>query len=113
MQVGLMDIDICGPSAPRMLGLMGRDIHRTAAGKPFVRFVLFLFVLCFFVVVICFVSSSSLHYVELHRYFSVCVFFILPFWLTFVSWFLSFWFWVFLMMVFKVGNLFTCRQIWE
>jgi Mrp family chromosome partitioning ATPase len=32
LQVGLMDIDICGPSAPRMLGLMGRDIHRTAAG---------------------------------------------------------------------------------
>ncbi len=49
VQVGLMDIDICGPSAPRMLGLMGRDIHRTAAGlkrekkkKVFFRLIAFL-----------------------------------------------------------------------
>ncbi len=32
VEVGLMDIDICGPSIPRMLGLMGEEIHRTAEG---------------------------------------------------------------------------------
>ena len=32
MQVGLLDIDICGPSVPRMLGLEGQEIHSSAAG---------------------------------------------------------------------------------
>eukprot|EP00850_Spirogloea_muscicola_P005698 SM000026S08947 [mRNA] locus=s26:646312:647730:- [translate_table: standard] len=31
-QVGLLDIDICGPSVPRMLGLEGEEIHQSAAG---------------------------------------------------------------------------------
>ena len=31
-EVGLMDIDICGPSIPRMMGLLGRDIHRDGSG---------------------------------------------------------------------------------
>lgn len=30
--VGLLDIDICGPSVPRMLGLVGREVHRSASG---------------------------------------------------------------------------------
>lgn len=32
VQVGLLDIDICGPSIPRMLGLEGEEIHSSAAG---------------------------------------------------------------------------------
>ena len=31
-QVGLLDIDICGPSIPRMLGLQGEEIHQSGAG---------------------------------------------------------------------------------
>lgn len=31
-QVGLLDIDICGPSMPRMLGLEGREVHQSASG---------------------------------------------------------------------------------
>lgn len=31
-QVGLLDIDICGPSVPRMLGLEGQEIHSSATG---------------------------------------------------------------------------------
>jgi Mrp family chromosome partitioning ATPase len=31
-QVGLLDVDICGPSVPRMLGLEGHDIHSSASG---------------------------------------------------------------------------------
>lgn len=27
-QVGLLDVDICGPSIPRMLGLMGQEVHQ-------------------------------------------------------------------------------------
>mmetsp|Transcript_7483 Transcript_7483/g.30968 ORF Transcript_7483/g.30968 Transcript_7483/m.30968 type:complete len:390 (+) Transcript_7483:61-1230(+) len=30
--VGLLDIDICGPSVPRMLGLQGRGVHKSATG---------------------------------------------------------------------------------
>lgn len=30
--VGLMDIDICGPSIPRMLGLLKEEIHQAASG---------------------------------------------------------------------------------
>ncbi|EOA13622.1 hypothetical protein CARUB_v10026692mg [Capsella rubella] len=31
-QVGLMDIDICGPSIPKMLGLEGQEIHQSNLG---------------------------------------------------------------------------------
>jgi Mrp family chromosome partitioning ATPase len=31
-QVGLLDIDICGPSIPRMLGLIGHEVHQSASG---------------------------------------------------------------------------------
>jgi len=30
--VGLLDIDICGPSIPKMLGLEGEEVHQSAAG---------------------------------------------------------------------------------
>lgn len=30
--VGLLDIDICGPSIPRMLGLVEHRVHQSAAG---------------------------------------------------------------------------------
>lgn len=32
LQVGLLDIDICGPSLPKMLGLEGEEIHQSGAG---------------------------------------------------------------------------------
>lgn len=31
-QVGLLDVDITGPSVPRMLGLLGQEVHQSAAG---------------------------------------------------------------------------------
>ncbi|KAJ7547523.1 hypothetical protein O6H91_08G089400 [Diphasiastrum complanatum] len=31
-QVGLLDIDICGPSVPKMLGLEGQEIHQSNLG---------------------------------------------------------------------------------
>ncbi|DAZ98299.1 TPA: hypothetical protein N0F65_008885 [Lagenidium giganteum] len=31
-QVGLLDIDITGPSVPKMLGLVGQEVHQSAAG---------------------------------------------------------------------------------
>eukprot|EP00743_Colponemidia_sp_Colp-15_P002118 GILK01002299.1.p1 GENE.GILK01002299.1~~GILK01002299.1.p1 ORF type:complete len:322 (+),score=47.15 GILK01002299.1:52-1017(+) len=31
-EVGLLDIDICGPSIPRMLGLEGQEVHQSAEG---------------------------------------------------------------------------------
>jgi len=31
-QVGLMDVDICGPSIPRLLGLEGQEIHHSNTG---------------------------------------------------------------------------------
>ena len=31
-KVGLLDIDICGPSVPQMLGVTGRDVHNSADG---------------------------------------------------------------------------------
>ncbi|XP_032831990.2 cytosolic Fe-S cluster assembly factor NUBP2 isoform X2 [Petromyzon marinus] len=31
-KVGLLDVDLCGPSVPRMLGLQGRAVHQCAAG---------------------------------------------------------------------------------
>ena len=27
-QVGLLDVDICGPSVPRMFGLIGQEVHQ-------------------------------------------------------------------------------------
>lgn len=32
LQVGLLDIDICGPSIPKMLGLEGEEIHQSSSG---------------------------------------------------------------------------------
>ncbi|KAE9032820.1 Cytosolic Fe-S cluster assembly factor [Phytophthora rubi] len=32
LQVGLLDVDITGPSVPRMLGLLGHEVHQSAAG---------------------------------------------------------------------------------
>lgn len=32
VQVGLLDIDICGPSAPRMFGLEGEQVHQSSTG---------------------------------------------------------------------------------
>ena len=32
LRVGLLDIDICGPSIPHMLGLTGESIHQSASG---------------------------------------------------------------------------------
>ena len=31
-QVGLLDVDICGPSAPKMLGVKGQEVHQSAVG---------------------------------------------------------------------------------
>lgn len=31
-EVGLLDIDICGPSVPKMLGLEGEEIHQSNLG---------------------------------------------------------------------------------
>lgn len=32
MDVGLLDVDICGPSVPRMMNLMGQDVHQSGGG---------------------------------------------------------------------------------
>ncbi|KAL4653201.1 hypothetical protein ACB092_01G286200 [Castanea dentata] len=32
LQIGLLDIDICGPSIPKMLGLEGQEIHQSNLG---------------------------------------------------------------------------------
>lgn len=32
LQVGLLDLDICGPSTPRMLGLEGEQVHKASTG---------------------------------------------------------------------------------
>ena len=31
-QVGILDIDLCGPSIPKMLNLVGRSIYQSDAG---------------------------------------------------------------------------------
>jgi Mrp family chromosome partitioning ATPase len=31
-KVGLLDVDICGPSLPLMMGLLGREVHQSASG---------------------------------------------------------------------------------
>ena len=30
--LGLLDVDICGPSIPKMLGLEGHEVHQSASG---------------------------------------------------------------------------------
>ena len=32
LKVGVLDIDLCGPSVPRMLGLQGHEVHVSTAG---------------------------------------------------------------------------------
>ena len=32
LKVGLLDVDICGPSIPMMLGLRGQEVHQSASG---------------------------------------------------------------------------------
>jgi len=32
IQVGVLDIDICGPSQPRVLGALGEQIHQSGSG---------------------------------------------------------------------------------
>lgn len=32
LKVGVLDIDLCGPSIPRMLGLHGHEVHQSEAG---------------------------------------------------------------------------------
>ena len=32
LKVGVLDIDLCGPSVPRMLGLQGQEVHQSQAG---------------------------------------------------------------------------------
>lgn len=32
MDVGLLDVDICGPSVPRMMNLLGQDVHQSGGG---------------------------------------------------------------------------------
>lgn len=31
-EVGLLDVDICGPSVPTMLGMVGQEVHQSAQG---------------------------------------------------------------------------------
>ena len=31
-KVGVLDVDLCGPSIPRMLGLSGADVHQSSSG---------------------------------------------------------------------------------
>lgn len=31
-KVGLLDVDVCGPSVPTMMGLNGREVHQSASG---------------------------------------------------------------------------------
>ena len=38
-----MDIDLCGPSVPRMLGVQGREIHQSSQVTPVSPFDLFMF----------------------------------------------------------------------
>jgi len=32
LRVGVLDVDLCGPSIPRMLGLQGQEVHQSEAG---------------------------------------------------------------------------------
>ena len=31
-QVGLLDVDLCGPSLPKMFGVNGQDVHQCPEG---------------------------------------------------------------------------------
>ena len=31
-QIGLLDVDICGPSIPRIMGVLGESIHQSGSG---------------------------------------------------------------------------------
>ena len=32
LQVGILDVDLCGPSIPRMMNVEGKDVHQCSAG---------------------------------------------------------------------------------
>ncbi len=32
MQVGVLDIDVCGPSQPRVMGVVGEQVHMSGSG---------------------------------------------------------------------------------
>lgn len=32
LEVGLLDVDICGPSVPTMLGVVGHEVHQSGEG---------------------------------------------------------------------------------
>ena len=32
LQVGLLDVDLCGPSIPRMFRMEGQDVHQSSDG---------------------------------------------------------------------------------
>lgn len=32
MQIGVLDIDICGPSQPRVLGALGEQVYQSGSG---------------------------------------------------------------------------------
>ena len=37
-QVSVLDVDLCGPSIPRMLGVEGHEVHQSAHGlAPFLE----------------------------------------------------------------------------
>lgn len=35
-QVGLLDVDICGPSVPRVMGLSGQEVHQASYLWPII-----------------------------------------------------------------------------
>jgi len=38
LQIGVMDVDVCGPSIPRVFGLDGEQVHQSGSGwSPVVR----------------------------------------------------------------------------
>lgn len=46
VQVGILDIDLCGPSVPRMLNLEGSNIHQCSTGYTKLLSVMCLFSPC-------------------------------------------------------------------
>lgn len=43
-KVSVMDVDICGPSAPRIMGVEGETVHQSGSGwSPVVSFMVFKF----------------------------------------------------------------------
>lgn len=32
LQVGILDVDLCGPSVPYLLNLEGKDVHQSSEG---------------------------------------------------------------------------------